>query len=227
MGVLLALVAGVAMALWWAPHTVRVPSGPGPSGRAPVEAPPQPRPSMPAPPNLAATDAPPGVTAEQWAGLKQELAARPQELQRLAGYFSFSDALERYRSSKDQLPAAERQALARTLDAGLDERLRQRELNIGEAQKIKTAVLQELLADDTQRAEALARWRNEQAGANPPATAHRAREQEFLQQQAALVSAWQAQPVAQRDPLALERELDALRRASFTPSTDTPKEATR
>jgi hypothetical protein len=227
MGVLLALGAGVSFALWRAPHTVDVPEERGPSGQAPVEPPTQPRPVMPAPPDLASADTPPGVSAEQWARLQKELAGQPQELRRLAGYYTFSDALERYRSGRDSLPAAERQALARTLDAGLDERLRQRELNIGEARMIKMAVLQELLADDAQRADAMARWQAEQAAANPADTSQLARERSFLQQQAAVVAAWQATPVAQRDPQALERELDALRRAAFTPSTVSPKGASR
>lgn len=227
MGVLLALGAGVAIALWRAPHTVDVPDEPGPSGQAPAEPPPQPRPSMPAPPDLASTPKPAGVSAEQWAMLQKELAGQPQELRRLAGYYAFGDALERYRSGKDSLSTAERQALARTLDAGLDERLRQRELSIGEARMIKMAVLQELLADDAQRAEAMVRWQAEQVATQPAATAHLARERSFLQQQAAVVAAWQAKPVAQRDPQALERELDALRRATFTPSTDTQKGTSR
>jgi hypothetical protein len=63
MGVLLALGAGVAIALWRAPHTVDVPDEPAASGQAPAEAPPQ-QPAMPAPPILASMPKPPGETAE-------------------------------------------------------------------------------------------------------------------------------------------------------------------
>jgi hypothetical protein len=220
--VLLALGAGVGIALWRAPHTVDVPDEPASSGQAPVEAPPQ-QPAMPAPPVLATMPEPPGVTAERWAGLGRELAGQPQELLRLARYYTFSDALQRYRSHKESLSAAQRLALARTLDSSLDERLRQRELNIGEARLIKVAVLQELLADEAQRTDALVRWQDEQIAAHPPEAAHLAHENNFLQRQAAVVAAWQAQPQALRDPKALERELDALRRAAFTPANDAPK----
>jgi hypothetical protein len=230
-GALLAMAVGITLVLAGAPPTLEVPSVPGPTAQAPARPPALPpaqlQPAAPTPPVQASLPKPPGVSAEEWDVLKNELSGRPQELRRLAGYYAFADALERYRSGHGNQSAAARQALARTLDASLDERLRQRELNIGEARMIKAAVLQELLADDAQRAAAMTRWQAEQLAANPAETAHLRPERDFLQRQAAIVSAWQARPAAQRDPQALERELDALRRSAWPSPTGTQKETSR
>jgi hypothetical protein len=204
----LALATGVGVALWRAPSTVDVPAAPGPSGAAPGASGPGLGRPIPAPPALAQAGPPPGVTAGQWASLQRELADRPDELVRLAGYFGFADAVQRFRAG----PAPDRRQLASRIDAGLDERLRQRELSAGEARLLKVAVLQELLPDEPSRQAALARWEADHASAAP---ALGAGEAEFLQRQAAAVAAWRAQPVAQRDPKALERDLEALRRSSF------------
>lgn len=210
-GAVLAIAAGIGWALWRAPQTVELPAATAPetpdgSGAK------QPAP-YPAPPVLA-DDTPPGVTAAQWAALKQELADKPAELRRLEAYFRFSDQLQRFRALPREA-SAERRTLAQALDEGLAERLRQRELDAAEARLIKLAVLQELQPDETQRAAALQQWEAGTAAANPPDTRNAARDAEYQRRQAELVAAWSARPAAQRDPRALEQDLDALRRASF------------
>jgi len=212
-GAVLAIAAGIGWALWRAPQTVELPAAtapetPGGSGAS------QPAP-YPAPPVLADGGAPPpGVSAAQWAALQQEFAGRPTELRRLDAYFRFADQLQRFRAlPRDGAP--ERRALAQALDQGLDERLRQRELGAGEARQIKLAVLQALQPDEGQRAAALQQWETATAVANPPDTHDTSRNAEYQRRQAELVAAWSARPAAQRDPRALEQDLDALRRASF------------
>jgi hypothetical protein len=102
------------------------------------------------------------------------------------------------------------------IDRSINERLRQRELGAGEARLIKIAVLQELLPDETQREAALQAWETAQRAAAKPDLAVAAREADFQRRQAEIVAAWQAQPARQRDPQALERELEALRLSSFS-----------
>lgn len=207
---LAAMAIGVGLALWRAPHSVDLPMDDSPiSGTPPAP--------MPAPPTLAkaAPDPaapPPGLNAAQWQSLRSELAGRPDELQRVVDYLSFSDRLRHFRDD----PAADRKALAAEIDRSIDERLRQRELSAGEARLIKIAVLQELLPDDAQRAAALQAWETAQRAAEKPDLALAAREAAFQRRQAEIVAAWQARPAGQRDPQALERELDALRQSSFS-----------
>jgi hypothetical protein len=211
----LALAIGVAAALWRAPRTIDISDLPASPGAAPAAAPKQDpdRPARPAPPALAHEAAPPGVTAAQWAQLRAELAGRPDELRRIASHLHYTDSVRRFRAAE----GAERRQLAQALDAGLDERLRQREVSAGEARLLKIAVLDTLMpADAEARQAALAGWQSQWAAA-PRADdgARQARENVFQARQAAAVAAWSAQPAAQRDAKALERELEALRRASF------------
>jgi len=206
---LAAIAIGVGLALWRAPHSVDLPLDDGPvSGTPPVP--------MPAPPTLAKAvpdpAPPPGLDAMQWQSLRHELAGRPDELRRVVDYLSFSDRLRHFRDD----PAADRKALAAEIDRSIDERLRQRELSAGEARLVKIAVLQELLPDDAQRQAALQAWETALRAAEKPDLALAAREADFQRRQAEIVAAWQARPAAQRDPRALERELDALRQSSFS-----------
>lgn len=176
------------------------------------------RPAPPPSPQPAAP-APPGLTATRWAQLQAELAAQPggeAELRRLFDYFTYADALERFRRLRaDRTASRELPALARQLDLGLPDRLQRREISVHEAQQIKTALLEVLVPEASQRRHQLALWRQAQvhaAGGDPQAAA---REAEFQRRQAALVAAWSARPPLQRDPKVLEAELEALRRASF------------
>jgi hypothetical protein len=168
---------------------------------------------------------PPGVSPAQWAQLRAELSARPDgaaELQRLADYFGYADALERFRRLRgERADAASLRPLAQQLDQGLPDRLQRHELSVHDALRIKAAVLEVLVPDASRRQHELALWRQQQqqqqqqASALASGTEDAARNAEFQRRQAALVAAWQALPPAQRDPRALEAQLEALRRASF------------
>lgn len=161
----------------------------------------------------AATDGPPpGLSAEQWATVEAELATHPQaaaERTRLRGYFAWSDAVQRWRQARHDV------ALARQIDAGLPERLANAEVSVAEARMLKLALLQTLVADEAGRVEALQAF----DATLPRSAGPSAREREFQQRQTALVAAWQAQPAAQRDPAALQRQLEALRRSQFQKET--------
>lgn len=188
------------------PAANRPPAGAAP---APVADP------VPAPGVVVATTAPPaGLTAEQWATVEAGLATHPQpaaERQRLRRYFEWSDAVRRWRGTRHDF------ALAQQVDAGLAERLANDEVSVPEARQLKAALLQTLLPDEAARVAALQAF---DAGL-PASAGPSAHEQAFQQRQAALVATWQAQPAAQRDPAALTRQLEALRRSHFQ------KESTR
>jgi len=173
------------------------------------------KPNSPPQPDQAVP--PPGVNAAQWARIGAELLARPggaAELQRLAGYLEWADALQRFRSARGtESPPAD---LARQVEAGLDERLRQREVSAAEAQRIKSAVLDITEPDAGSRERKLRAW----AVATLPPPAVDAREAPFQQRQAEIVTAWSARPPAARDPAALARELDALRLQVYSNPAD-------
>jgi hypothetical protein len=163
--------------------------------------------------------APPGVGAAQWQQLREQLLQQPggaAELQRVADFLAYQDALNRFRRLRGAGAGSEElRQIASVLDAGLAQRLQRNELSLPEARLVKLAVLDVLQPDDDARRSALARW--DASVAAPPRPDPR--EQAFEREQAALVSRWSAQPQAQRDPAQLQRELDALRRRSFAASS--------
>lgn len=207
-----------------APH-----ESPGAAGQAVVSMPyvPGAEPAVAGPARVDAPAAggpvPPGVTATQWQQLVAEHAGRPDgavELQRLSEYFHFSAALQQFRQLRKAASSGpELAALAQVLDQGLDARLQRQEVNGAEARAIKAAVLEVQLPDEAARQAALRQW---QAAAAPLASSvprvadTRARDAEFLRLQAAAVAAWSARPAAERDPQALEREIAALKQATYS-----------
>ena len=166
-----------------------------------------------------AADLPPGVTREQWAAIEAEVRQRPDapaELQRLRAYLHWSDTLRRFREAPAAgVSPAERAALAQTLEQGLGERIRNAEVSAGEARQIESAILALTVTDDAERAERLRQWAEAELA---PAPAPDPRQAEFERRQVEIVAAWSAQPAGARDAAALERDLEALRRQSFTPS---------
>lgn len=224
-------VATLAAALWiaivYAPRATSAPD----RASAPlvaVHATPQRAPAAPGPAALPEAAAPtpsivpPGVSAEQWAALRAEYADSPHELLRLADHFTFADQLDRFRAGRADGRSAAQRALAQSLDAGLDARLRARELSAAEARLVKIALLDVLLEDDAARRDALGRWEASLAPL-PPDPARAAAEADFQRRQAAIVAAWRAQPVAERDPRALESDLQALRESSFSSVQPNPE----
>ncbi len=216
---MLALAAGIAVALLLAPQPTERSAADGAQSVVQRPAVPKPLPvaAMPALPDPAApaqSELPPGVDARQWAALRAEFADRPAELRRLADHLTFADEIDRFRSGRADGRSAGQLALARSIDAGLDERLSARELSAAEARLIKIAVLDVLVEDEGERRDSLERW--EAALASPaPDPKRSAALADFQRRQATLVAAWRALPPGQRDPRALERDLQALRVSSF------------
>jgi hypothetical protein len=169
----------------------------------------------------AASETPPGLTGAQWAAVEASLRGRPEaaaERQRLWAYFSWQDAVRRWRAD----PAGP--ALAAAVRAGLSERLARREVSAAEARQLEATLLGALEPDPARREAALQAFDAARPGAEPPD----ARTLAFQRAQAAAVAAWSATPAAQRDPAALKSELERLRRQHFAQAAPTiPLEATR
>lgn len=160
----------------------------------------------------ASSGTPAGVTPAQWQALQLEMRARPDgaaELARIAEYLRWSDLVQRLRVPITD--DAERLRLARAIDAGLDARLRAGEVSAAEARQVKAATLEVTQPDAAARAAELQRW---SAALATPARPD-PRQAEFDRRQAAALAAWSAQAPGKRDPAALERELDSLRREVF------------
>lgn len=179
---------------------------------------------------VAATELPPaGVSAEQWAILRDTLKDHPQrdtEIRRVAEFMVYMNAAQRFQALQASAHAgSELQQLARLLDAGLPTRLQRNEVSLGEARLLKLAITHVLEADASQREVQLTEWRAATAAvlaqvatSNAPDT----RGADYANQQAAAVAAWQALPSNQRDPKQLESQLDALRAAAFSAVANVP-----
>jgi hypothetical protein len=209
--------AGAASVLGPAPA-----AGSGPKAE-PDAQPPQPAGPASAPAAAPSTQPPYGLSPEQWQQLQQALADHPQrdaEIARIGAYMQYMGTAQRFRQLRQQAagaaPGEELQALARTLESGMQEHLDRGELTAGEALLLRSATLEVLEPDSARRQQALALWQQGMASVQAARTPD-AREAAFAQQQAALVAQWSAQPAAQRDPRALEAQLETLRQSLFNP----------
>lgn len=140
--------------------------------------------------------------------MEAELASHPApaaERARLVAYFTWSDAVQRWRDARGDA------GLARQVAAGLPERLAQREVSAAEARQLQAALLLTLEPDEARRVAALQAF----DASLPAPAAPDPRDQAFRKSQAALVAAWQARPAEQRDPAVLARDIEALRRTHF------------
>lgn len=171
----------------------------------------------------ASIQPPHGLSHEQWQQLQQALADHPQrdaELARIGAYMAYMNTAQRFRELRQQAagnpPGEELQGLARTLESGLQEHLDRGEMTAGEALMLRSATQEVLQPDSALRQQALAMWQQGLAAAQAARTPD-PRETAFAQQQAALVARWSALPVAQRDPQALETQLESLRQGIFNP----------
>jgi hypothetical protein len=151
------------------------------------------------------------MSPSQWRDLQDALKDYPghvAELRRVAAYMAFKDRLARFHAARDQASdGAELQALAQQLDAELPTHLAQGDLSLAEAHALKGAVLQVLEPDTDRRFERLAQWAQQQG----PAVAGSPRQEQYTQQQAAILATWQALPTEQRNPRQLQADLEALR----------------
>lgn len=170
-----------------------------------------------------ATQPPYGLSPEQWQQLQQALADHPQrdaEMARIGAYMAYMNTAQRFRELRQHAagtpPTEELQGLARTLESGLQEHLDRGEMTAGEALLLRSATQEVLQPDSALRQQALTLWQQSLASAQAARTPD-PRETAFAQQQAALVARWSALPAAQRDPRALEAQLESLRQSIFTP----------
>lgn len=165
----------------------------------------------------AAPAEPPLIEAGPWAQLQAALADDPKrdaETARILDLLAYQRVVQRFatlRQAGATAPALE--PLARRIDVGLPQRLASGEMSGPEAMRLKATLLEVLEPEPSQRAPALAAWRESQLGANPPT--QDPRDAQFQQAQAALVARWRTQAPAGSPPDGLTQELDALRQRIY------------
>lgn len=135
------------------------------------------RPSPVVPPAARETttpDAAAGLTAQEIADLRAELAGRPDaeaELQRIVDYRGFAARWTHFIERRDAgAPTLELRPSAQALDRELDERWRRHEVTAGEAALIKSALLDVIEPDAADRLERLQAWRAHGPGAPGPSS---------------------------------------------------------
>ena len=178
--------------------------------------------------------APADVPAVEWQRLQAAIGDAPADhdkLMQAAAYLGFRHRVQRWnnmRLASDPLDA--RQALATQLLAELPTHWQRGELNGAEAQGLWNELRSELGLPEDPSGQALiqaATPAQAQTGADAGAGDAQAQQAAaaqaedarrlaaFKSGQAQIVQQWMATPTAQRDPKALQAQLDALRRQSF------------
>jgi hypothetical protein len=224
---LAAAAAGLMLARLAAPGETLAPAssplGPVPGTASAYRAAVDAAPAQPAQPAGPSVQPPHGLSPEQWQQLQQALADHPQrdaEMARIGAYMAYMNTAQRFRELRQQAagtpPGEALQGLARTLESGLQDHLDRGEMTAGEALLLRSATQEVLQPDSALRQQALTLWQQGLASAQAARTPD-PRETAFAQQQAALVAKWSALPAAQRDPRALEAQLESLRQGIFNP----------
>ncbi len=134
-------------------------------------------------PAKAARPVPPGLTAQQWQALVNDLTAKPdgaREIARLETWFRFADTVRQFRDLNRAAlgePTPALVALAKQIDSELDVHVAQRELSGTEAHDIKATLLEVLEPDADTADETLERWARtlprERTDAAPSSTVRR------------------------------------------------------
>lgn len=202
-------------ALWWTlPSADTAPS----AASAPSPSSPSKQPTAPVPQASA-------VPADQTAA-----ATRPSpgsSLARLAARAETLAALARWQSLHRGAATPARQALAEEIIAALPGRLDRREIGPAEAMLIHMAVMEDTAPIQERREAQLAVLRQhleaytgpafELAGpqAAEKASAPPTKDEIYRQRQSEILTRWMRQPPEQRDPKALEAELDQAHKAVF------------
>lgn len=142
------------------------------------------------------------------------------EATRVTNYLAWMSAYEKLQQAKENgASSRELSSLANAVDRGIDARLDNREMSSAEALHLKSALLELMEPDPSQRVQLLAQWRDGQANkaVEEKIAAEASRAEVFRQEQSRVVLAWNALPPPQRDAQQLESQLQALRERIFNP----------
>jgi len=142
------------------------------------------------------------------------------EMERVVTYLRFQRSFEQWQALADSRDVQQRHQLAESLLTQVPDRLSKGEVTLGEALLLSTALLTDLESDERLREQRLIQMRNKFEALAPQPDAEQAareaeRQTEFKRRQSAIVASWQAQPEGKRDQAALERDLEAARRAVY------------
>ncbi|MBA4108557.1 MAG: hypothetical protein C0487_03055 [Leptothrix sp. (in: Bacteria)] len=174
-------------------------------------------------PTVLADGRPSDFTPEDWAALKAAMSSQPNgkaEMERVVTYLRFQRSFEQWQALAESSDVKQRHQLAENLLTQVPDRLAKGEVTMGEALLLSTALLTDLESDERLREQRLAAMRTRLEGQAPQPDAEQAAREaerltEFKRRQSAIVASWQAQPEGKRDQAALERDLEAARRAVY------------
>jgi hypothetical protein len=158
-----------------------------------------------------ATTSPPRVARDD--GRPDSRAARE------AAQKVFQDGIQRFGDllhGDGGASSAELHTVARALDKGLDDQLKQGEVDFGDAQMLKADLLDVLVPDPAQRGLLMVKWRDAQRPPGElPLPATDPRTADYKRQESEVLMAWQAQPSDLRDSDDLAEQLEELRGTVF------------
>lgn len=143
------------------------------------------------------------------------------EAVRVTNYLNWMSSFEKFQQAQAQgASPRELRSLAKEVDSGIDARIENREMGSAEALHLKSALIEIIEPDPSQRVQMLAQWRAAQANRaiDENVAAEAARADAFRQEQSKVVLAWNALPPQQRDPQQLESQLQTLRDRIFSPA---------
>lgn len=174
-------------------------------------------------PTVLADGRPSDFTPEDWAALKAAMSSQPNgkaEMERVVTYLRFQRSFEQWQALAESSDVKQRHQLAENLLTQVPDRLAKGEVTMGEALLLSTALLTDLESDERLREQRLGAMRTRLEGLAPQPDAEQAAREaerltEFKRRQSAIVASWQAQPEGKRDQAALERDLEAARRAVY------------
>lgn len=168
---------------------------------------------------------PPDISEESWDALNKALANEPnkdKERNRLVSYLRFQRAVAQWSQMKDGPDVAGRQALAGEIVQQLPAHMANAEVNAGEANLLLTAMAPDMEPDPAKQQAWIEAQRKALQSTQTPEQARaladeQRKNKQFAEEQAELVSRWQSTPAAERDPVTLEKQLQALREKIYGP----------
>jgi hypothetical protein len=162
---------------------------------------------------------PPDISEESWDALNKALDKEPnkdKERNRLVSYLRFQRAVAQWSQMKDGPDAAGRQALAHEIVGQLPTHMANSEVNAGEANLLLAALAPDMEPDPAKQQAWIEGQRKALQSTQTPEQVQALAEEQrknklFAEQQAEIVSRYQNTPAAERDPVTLEKQLQALR----------------
>lgn len=170
---------------------------------------------------------PSDFSEQEWSALKEAVGSKPdgvKELQRISGFLRYQKGFEQWQTAQQSGDRTQSRAIARQLLDQLPERIKNMEMTMGESLMVCSALLADIEPDENLRVRKLEDCKTKLEALAPKLDSEQALRDaecrtEYLRRQAALVSAYQGLPDAQKDHARFEKELEDERRAVYDSPT--------